>query len=180
MKKFRKDYAGNEMESLASEAKCELLLKDRPLKENWLALFVQNSLRRISNDICRLPKSNVCMESSTFPKSMNVKFCTLLSITLFFPFLFLICNKQHLPHEFSSDPSPQSFSPLQKRPRSMQFPSPQARKPSWQSGSSVMSRGLIFRSLFLDLQFLTAPFQSQVCFSMSKNNPAGHRIAWRP
>lgn len=33
----------------------------------------------------------------------------------------------NLPQEFSSEPSLQSFSPLQKSPRSMQFPSPQAR-----------------------------------------------------
>lgn len=74
----------------------------------------------------------------------------------------------HLPQEFSSDPSVQSFSPLQNRPRSIQLPSPQARKPSWQSGSSVMSNGLTLRSLFFSLQFLTASFQSQVCFSISK------------
>lgn len=86
----------------------------------------------------------------------------------------------HLPHEFSSDPSAQSFSPLQKSPRSTQLPSPQAKKPSWQRGSSVTSRGFTLRSLFLSLQFLTASFQSQVCFSMSKKRPAGHRMACRP
>lgn len=86
----------------------------------------------------------------------------------------------NLPHEFSSEPSVQSFSPLQNRPRSIQLPSPQARNPSWQSGSSVISRGLIFRSRLLLLQFLTASFQSHVCFSMSKYRPAGHRMACRP
>merc|ERR1719264_786214 len=38
-------------------------------------------------------------------------------------------------HAFSSEPSLQSLSPLQKSPRSMQFPSPQANCPSWHSGS---------------------------------------------
>lgn len=74
----------------------------------------------------------------------------------------------HSPHEFSSDPSAQSFSPLQKRPRSIQFESPHAKKLSWQRGSSVTSSGFTLRSLFLSLQFLTASFQSQVCFSISK------------
>lgn len=86
----------------------------------------------------------------------------------------------HSPHEFSSEPSAQSFSPLQKSPRSMQFPSPQARNPSWQSGSSVTNSGFTLRSLFLSLQFLTASFQSQVCLSISKKRPAGQRIACRP
>lgn len=86
----------------------------------------------------------------------------------------------NLPHEFSSEPSVQSFSPLQKRPRSIQLPSPQARKPSWHSGSSVISSGFTLRSLFLNLQFFTASFQSHVCFSMSKYSPAGQRIACRP
>jgi len=36
-----------------------------------------------------------------------------------------ICYK--LPQEFSSEPSLQSLAPLQKRPRSIQLPSPQAR-----------------------------------------------------
>jgi len=36
----------------------------------------------------------------------------------------------YLPHEFSSEPSLQSFSPLQNRPLSIQAPSPQAREPS--------------------------------------------------
>lgn len=87
---------------------------------------------------------------------------------------------QNLPQEFSSDPSLQSFSPLQKSPRSIQFPSPHARKPSWQSGSSVIKSGLTFLSLLFNLQFLTAFFQSHVCFSISKYKPAGQRIAWRP
>lgn len=74
----------------------------------------------------------------------------------------------NLPQEFSSDPSEQSFSPLQKSPRSTHWPSPHAKFPSSQRGSSVMSRGFTLRSLFFNLQFFTAPFQSQVCFSMSK------------
>lgn len=74
----------------------------------------------------------------------------------------------------------QSFSPLQNSPLSTQFPSPQAKNPSWQSGSSVISRGFIFLSLFFNLQFFTASFQSQVCFSMSKYRPAGQRMACRP
>lgn len=86
----------------------------------------------------------------------------------------------HLPQLFSSDPSPQSFSPLQKRPRSIQLPSPQAKNPSWHRGSSVYSSGFTLRSLFFNLQFFTASFQSQVCFSMSKNRPAGQRIACKP
>lgn len=72
------------------------------------------------------------------------------------------------PQLFSSDPSEQSFSPLQKSPRSIQDVSAHAKKPSWQSGSSVTSKGLALRSLFLSLQLLTASFQSQVCLSMSK------------
>merc|ERR1719259_43677 len=83
-------------------------------------------------------------------------------------------------HAFSSEPSLQSLSPLQKRPRSMQLPSPQAKKFSWQMGSSVYKRGLTFLSLVLRAQFFTAAFQLQVCFSMSKARPAGHLIAWRP
>lgn len=86
----------------------------------------------------------------------------------------------YLPQEFSSDPSAQSFSPLQKSPRSIQFPSPQAKNPSWHKGSSVIRRGFTLRSLFFNLQFFTAPFQSQVCFSISKNKPAGQRMACRP
>lgn len=62
----------------------------------------------------------------------------------------------------------------------MQFPSPQAKKPSWHNGSSVYKSGLTLRSLLFILQFLTASFQSHVCFSMSKYRPAGQRIAWRP
>lgn len=89
-------------------------------------------------------------------------------------------NTSHLPQLFSSEPSAQSFSPLQKSPRSIQLPSPQAKKPSWHNGSSVYNSGFTLRSLFLSLQFFTASFQSQVCFSMSKKRPAGHRIAWRP
>ena len=80
----------------------------------------------------------------------------------------------------SSEPSLQSFSPLQKRTRSMQLPSPQAKKPSWHNGSSVKSRGFTFFSLVLASQFLTESFQSQVCFSMSKAKPAGQRMACRP
>merc|ERR1711899_198668 len=83
-------------------------------------------------------------------------------------------------HAFSSEPSLQSFSPLQKRTRSMQLPSPQAKKPSWHNGSSVKSRGFTFFSLVLESQFPTEAFQSQVCFSMSKAKPAGQRIACRP
>lgn len=41
-----------------------------------------------------------------------------------------LINHKILPQVFSSEPSLQSFSPLQKRPRSMQAPSPQARNPS--------------------------------------------------
>lgn len=86
----------------------------------------------------------------------------------------------HLPQLFSSEPSSQFLSPLQKRPRSMHLPSPQASRPSSHSGSSVYSKGFALRSLFFNLQFFTASFQSHVCFSMSKNNPAGQRIACRP
>jgi len=39
---------------------------------------------------------------------------------------------------------------------------------------------LIFFSLVLASQFLTDAFQSQVCFSMSKDKPAGQRMACRP
>ena len=81
---------------------------------------------------------------------------------------------------FSSEPSLQSLSPLQKRPRAIQLPSPQAKLFSGHSGSSVKSRGLTFFSLVLLSQFLTDAFQSQVCFSMSKAKPAGQRIACRP
>lgn len=74
-----------------------------------------------------------------------------------------------------------TFSPLQNRPRSMQSPLPQANWPSsLHTGSSVYSKGFTLRSLFLSLQFLTASFQSHVCFSMSKYRPAGHRIACKP
>lgn len=86
----------------------------------------------------------------------------------------------YLPQLFSSEPSEQSFSPLQNRPRSIQLPSPQARKPSWHRGSSVKSNGFTLRSLFFNLQFFTESFQSQVCLSMSKYKPAGQRIACRP
>lgn len=86
----------------------------------------------------------------------------------------------NLPQLFSSEPSEQSFSPLQNKPLSIQFPSPQARKPSWQRGSSVNRRGFTLRSLFFNLQFLTESFQSHVCLSMSKYKPAGQRIAWSP
>lgn len=114
-----------------------------------------------------------------------------LSISTFFCIHFGLNNRSwenvenmeksaNLPHEFSSEPSVQSFSPLQNKPRSMQFPSPHAKNPSWHNGSSVTKSGFTFRSLFLSLQFLTASFQSQVCFSMSKYKPAGQRIAWRP
>lgn len=82
--------------------------------------------------------------------------------------------------EFSSEPSLQSFSPLQKRPLSIQLPSPQARLFSWQMGSSVKRRGLTFFSLVFRSQFLTDHFQSQVCLPISKYRPAGQRMAWRP
>lgn len=81
---------------------------------------------------------------------------------------------------FSSDPSAQSFSPLQKRPLSTQSWFPQASWPSGQRGSSVKRMGLAFRSLFVDLQLWTASFQSQVCLSISKYSPAGHLRAWIP
>lgn len=51
---------------------------------------------------------------------------------------------------------------------------------TWHNGSSVNNKGLTLRSLFFSLQFLTAAFQSQVCFSMSKYKPAGQRIACNP
>merc|ERR1712027_49917 len=91
-----------------------------------------------------------------------------------------LLGSESISHAFSSDLSLQSCSPLQKRPRSMQLPSPQARKFSWQIGSSVTSRGLIFLSRVFMSQFLTASLQLQVCFSMSKAKPAGHRMACRP
>lgn len=47
---------------------------------------------------------------------LNVNDCYLVSV--------------YSPHEFSSDPSAQSFSPLQNSPRSMQLESPQAKNPS--------------------------------------------------
>lgn len=43
---------------------------------------------------------------------------------------YVLKIRLNVPHEFSSDPSVQSFSPLQKRPRSIQVPSPQAKNPS--------------------------------------------------
>ena len=89
-------------------------------------------------------------------------------------------KKNFLPQAFSSEPSLQSFSPLQKRPLSIQFPSPQAKKFSWQMGSSVRSNGLTFLSLVFMSQFLTEAFQLQVCFSMSNARPAGHLMACRP
>lgn len=89
-------------------------------------------------------------------------------------------QKFNLPQVFSSDPSAQSFSPLQNSPLSTQIPSPQAKDPSGQMGSLVKSNGLTLRSLFFSLQFFTASFQSHVCFSMSKYNPAGQRIACKP
>jgi hypothetical protein len=84
------------------------------------------------------------------------------------------------PQEFSSEPSLQSLLPLQKRPRSMQLPSPQASWFSWQMGSSVTSSGFTFFSRDLRSQFLTEAFQLQVCSSMSKARPAGQRMACRP
>merc|ERR1719397_705333 len=82
---------------------------------------------------------------------------------------------------FSSEPSLQSLTPLQKRPRSMQLPSPQASQFSCgHSGSSVTNSGFTFFSLVSLSQFFTAHFQSQVCFSRSKASPGGHRIACRP
>lgn len=87
----------------------------------------------------------------------------------------------NLPQLFSSEPSAQSLSPLQNSPRSIQLPSPHANLPaSVQNGSSVYNNGFTLRSLFFNLQFLTASFQSHVCFSMSKKRPAGQRIACKP
>ena len=85
-----------------------------------------------------------------------------------------------LPQAFSSEPSLQSFFPLQKRPLPIQLPSPHAKKFSWQMGSSVKRRGLTFLSLVFSSQFLTEAFQLHVCFSMSKARPAGHLMACRP
>lgn len=81
---------------------------------------------------------------------------------------FFFSTQINLPQTFSSEPSGQSFSPLQKRPRSIQVLSPHASEPSWQSGSSVYKSGFAFRSLFFNLQLCTASFQSQVCLSISK------------
>merc|ERR1711899_276807 len=82
---------------------------------------------------------------------------------------------------FSSDPSLQSLTPLQKSPLSIQFPSPQASQFSCgQRGSSVTNKGFTFFSLVFLSQFFTAHFQSQVCFSRSKARPGGHLMAWRP
>ena len=86
----------------------------------------------------------------------------------------------NLPQEFSSDPSVQSGTPLQKRLRSIHVPSWQANMPSWQRGSSVDRIGLNLRTFSLMRQFFTCSFQSQVCFSISKARPAGQRIACKP
>lgn len=95
--------------------------------------------------------------------------------------MFLVISlRWYSPQLFSSEPSGQSFSPLQNRPRSTHMLSPQAKNPSWHSGSSVQSSGFTLRSLLFRWQFLTASFQSHVCFSMSKYRPAGQRIACRP
>lgn len=88
--------------------------------------------------------------------------------------------KENLPQVVSSDPSLQSFSPLQNKPLSIHWVSPHANSPSEHTGLSVNSMGLILRSLFFSLQFFTASLQSQVCFSMSKYKPAGQRMACRP
>lgn len=120
---------------------------------------------------------------------------------------FFTKYRKYLPQEFSSEPSAQSFSPLQKRPLSMQVVSPQASWPSCikvknevyndkhhliifhfiqnskltaHTGSSVNNSGFTLRSLCLSLQFFTAFFQSQVCLSMSKYKPAGQRMACKP
>merc|ERR1719471_1807562 len=79
---------------------------------------------------------------------------------------------------FSSDPSAQSVSPLQKRFLGIQVASPQASSlgPS-QRGVSVTKRGFTFFSLVSLSQFFTAHFQSQVCFSRSNASPGGHLMA---
>ena len=82
--------------------------------------------------------------------------------------------------EFSSEPSLQSATPLQKTSLSKQVPSWHANWPSWHRGSSVLKMGFNLRSCSLRSQFFTAAFQSQVCFSMSKAKPAGQRMACKP
>ena len=82
--------------------------------------------------------------------------------------------------EFSSEPSLQSGTPLQKASLSRQVPSWQANWPSWHRGSSVLRIGFNLRSCSFCSQFLTADFQSHVCFSMSKAKPAGQRMACKP
>merc|ERR1711962_1007970 len=81
---------------------------------------------------------------------------------------------------FSSEPSVQSFLPSQKRSLFIQIESPQASLFTSQRGSSVLNRGFTFFSLVSLSQFLTAHFQSQVCFSRSKARPGGHLIACKP
>merc|ERR1719320_1650438 len=82
---------------------------------------------------------------------------------------------------FSSEPSLQSLTPLQKSPLSIQLPSPQASQFSCgQRGSSVTNKGFTFFSLVNLSQFFTAHFQSHVCFSKSKARPGGHLMAWSP
>ena len=48
------------------------------------------------------------------------------------------------------------------------------------TGSSVTNNGLAFFSFCSLSQFVTAAFQSQVCFSRSKASPGGHLICCRP
>ena len=86
----------------------------------------------------------------------------------------------YLPHAFSSEPSAQSAIPLQNSPFSIHWVSPQARRFSSHTASGVFSRGWTFLSLVNSLQFFTAHFQSQVCFSRSKARPGGQRRACRP
>ena len=136
--------------------------------------------RRILNEIFKIPKWQFQYDE----KKHEVFRLTRKFILRIFLGLWLgICDENLcvvLPQKVSSEPSGQSFSPLQKSPLSIQLVSPQANEPSWQSGSSVCISGLAFFSLDLTLQLFTAPFQSHVCFSMSKCKPAGHLIACIP
>jgi len=86
----------------------------------------------------------------------------------------------YIPQAFSSEPSLQSFFPSQKSSLLIQMASPQASLLSSQSGSSVTSSGFTFFSFVSLSQFVTAHFQSQVCFSRSKASPGGHLIACSP
>ena len=91
--------------------------------------------------------------------------------------------KYNLPQTFSSDPSLQSALPSQKSSLLMQTRSPQASllvSSGPHTGSSVTNKGLAFFSFCSLSQFVTAAFQSHVCFSRSKASPGGHRICWRP